>query len=266
MSSHKDIRNLRKQKPLGELLFEARRNLDMSRPELSRLTGINENSIVRYEKAGIDEDGTYPPAPKLAAICFHLSISPTEAFWSCLSPKQFEQAEMETYHELVDHPSQQYLNAQYENLLKENRFLREAASCLLIAEENSLYDADDIDWFRKELRRLIRRQEDFEARMLQWGCASLEISGIHTPGPDSPEAWVHNSALSGQLSKRADFPTLIYVWSARKALENSLQNIDEHFPSLADMSKDEVWRASMQKRKSSEDDLASPPSPEGSKT
>ena len=78
-----------KQTPLGELLLSARQQRGWSRAKLSRETGIGENSLVRYEKAGIEEDGQFPPSSKLAVLCMCLEISSHEALLSCMTPEDF---------------------------------------------------------------------------------------------------------------------------------------------------------------------------------
>lgn len=52
---------------LGALLKEQRISRGWSRAELAKRTGLNANTIAKYEKAG-EEGGQYPSMPKLAAL------------------------------------------------------------------------------------------------------------------------------------------------------------------------------------------------------
>lgn len=52
---------------LGALLKEQRTSRGWSRAELSKQTGLNANTIAKYEKAG-ETGGQYPSMPKLASL------------------------------------------------------------------------------------------------------------------------------------------------------------------------------------------------------
>ncbi len=247
-----------KQRPLGELLYEARKNKGWTRAQLAEKANVGTSSIVRYEKAGLDADGQMPQLEKLVILCFHLGISASEAFWSCLSPDDFEDRRDELLHELMDHPSHQYLQNQYEILLKENRFLREATKCLLGMNKEFPYDEIDKEWLQSELKEVIGRQEDFESRMLQWGCFSLEIKGTATPGPNTSDAWALSAENSGQIQSKYSLPNTRFAWSARQSLQESIDNLDRIWPELRTMTRED---AATTHKKNSEDDLPSPPSP-----
>lgn len=102
------------QTPFGSILSSARQQRGWSRARLSKESGISENSIVRYEKAGIEADGQFPPAPKLAALCFTLGISTSDALLGCLPANEFD--------EFVKHskPDDEYGFPLYRVLAEEN--------------------------------------------------------------------------------------------------------------------------------------------------
>lgn len=87
--------------PLGTLLTQARLEKKLSRAEVAQGAGIAENSLVRYEKAGLEDDGQFPPGPKLAALCFFLEIPPEKAMWSCLDEKSYWQYREVTWADAV---------------------------------------------------------------------------------------------------------------------------------------------------------------------
>ena len=104
------------QKPFGEILREARKKRRWSRARLAKETGISENSIVRYEKAGIDDDGQFPPAPKLSVLAFELGLDPTEVLFGCLTGDEYE--EYSNFH-LQMHP---YASPLFDHLSKRASF------------------------------------------------------------------------------------------------------------------------------------------------
>lgn len=265
MNRHDGYRNPRKQKPLGEVLFEARRNKDYSRAHLASITNIGVNSIVRYEKAGLEPEGQFPPAPKLAALCYHLNIPLSEAFWSCLSPEDFAEIEIGTVDELMDHPMNDFLRSQVDALVKDNHFLKEAFKCLLGLNRTFPFNETDAHWLVQELRKTVDRYEDFECRMLQWG--AIQFSGIRHSIPNSEDkyGWVFNPQVAGSITDENQLPNVLFAWSARQQLKEAIENLDSVMPELGKLSREQA-KAMHFKKKNSEDDLASPPSSESFET
>jgi transcriptional regulator with XRE-family HTH domain len=64
---------------VGELIAAARGQKGMTRTKLAEISRISPNSMAKYEKAGQD-DGKYPPLPKLVRICEILEIDPRSIF------------------------------------------------------------------------------------------------------------------------------------------------------------------------------------------
>lgn len=64
---------------LGTLIKEYRNRRGLEISELSKLTGLNMNSLKKYERAGAD-GGAFPPLDKLTRICAVLEIDPREVF------------------------------------------------------------------------------------------------------------------------------------------------------------------------------------------
>ncbi|MEQ1934970.1 MAG: helix-turn-helix transcriptional regulator [Fimbriimonadaceae bacterium] len=68
---------------LGRLIATTRELRGISRVKLSRMTGITQNALAKYERAGLP-GGKMPPSNKLAIICRELRIDPREALFASL--------------------------------------------------------------------------------------------------------------------------------------------------------------------------------------
>lgn len=64
---------------VGGMIWRAREKKGISRAHLAKVTGISQNSLAKYEKAG-EEDGQYPPLPKMALLCKELELDPRIVF------------------------------------------------------------------------------------------------------------------------------------------------------------------------------------------
>lgn len=159
------------QKPLGELLLSARLNKGLSRAQVSKATGINEGSLSRYERAGIDDDGQYPLSRKLALLCFFLEIPHLEAAFSCLDQEAFESYRGKTWEdELLDHPAHNYLLEEYTAVLRDCRLLRAALRSFYPDQLGSdATETSDVAWVRENALRIFEKQESFEAEMIARG-------------------------------------------------------------------------------------------------
>ena len=133
---------------------------------MSKETGIGENSIVRYEKAGLEEDGQYPTSTKLAALTFSLGLSHAEVLLSCLSKTDFDKYASD----LIDNDS--YGLPLYRSFIEESIvYAHENAKLLmmlrvfLLEREGELEVTDEAEnWIRDEFYRLTRavHKEDDE--------------------------------------------------------------------------------------------------------
>lgn len=176
--------------PLGELLTRARVDKHLSRAQVAKDTGIAENSLIRYEKAGIDEDGQYPPSQKLAKLCFYLGISPLTSLMSCLSRDEFWDVSLETGVDwLSDHPQHRYLEDQYHAHKEDNQVLIYVLRELVGSpRDKARYDEKYVDWLKAKAREIIEindfyRQQLFDAGLLD----TLTQRGMHFPGfPEHP--------------------------------------------------------------------------------
>lgn len=171
--------------PLGELLTKARLDKHMSRAQLSKETGISENSLTRYEKAGLEKDGQFPPSPKLAKLCFTLDISPLTAMFSCLNHDEYWAFKGYTWENwLMDHPDHEYLLEQWFTLVKENQKLSATLNALLAPKPKpGSYKADMLEWMKSEARDIIARKEAFDQRLIDLGImAKPQATSFHTPG------------------------------------------------------------------------------------
>ncbi len=60
---------------VGGMIWRAREEKGITRVNLAKATGISQNSLAKYEKAG-EDGGAYPPLPKMALICMELGLDP----------------------------------------------------------------------------------------------------------------------------------------------------------------------------------------------
>jgi transcriptional regulator with XRE-family HTH domain len=208
-------REANEQVPLGELITKARLDAGLSRVELSKRTGISENSLMRYEKAGLEADGQYPPAPKLARICFELGISPLKALLGCLEEDEYWKAlNITTEDYLQDHPNFEYLTEQAIALMKDNFHLRNAIRVLI--GDNwacDVFGDKEKQYIVEQARRLIHASDDFENNLRDQGFDPVHLyEGFVFPGrpgakgkQDSPVDWAnHNYAQ--QVSNKKNGP------------------------------------------------------------
>jgi len=72
---------------LGALLKRHRLSKDLSRAELARRTGLNANTIAKYEKAGQD-GGQYPSMPKLATLAAFFDLDGRRILALCSEKKE----------------------------------------------------------------------------------------------------------------------------------------------------------------------------------
>jgi len=152
------------QDKLGDILSSARLQMGWSRARLSKATGISENSIVRYEKAGVSEDGQYPPAPKLAALTFALGLNAVDVMMGCLSPKDFDDMSSDL---LVHHP---YGFPLYRSFLEEGVVYAQECAKLRVMVRALLLERDGkvslppeaVEWIDDEFYAISREVEKDE--------------------------------------------------------------------------------------------------------
>ncbi len=151
MASYQNVRV-----PLGDLIVRARTERGISRSKLAEMTGISENSLVKYEKAGVEPDGQFPPSPKLSAICAVLLITPVEALLGCLEGDEWEQYYYESTQKWVEgHPGYKLAMREIRDLAFENRLLVEAVRVILFPNSSDQHDEETIEWAKDEVRKLM---------------------------------------------------------------------------------------------------------------
>jgi transcriptional regulator with XRE-family HTH domain len=197
-------------RPLGELLLKARLEKKLSRAQLSKKLGISENTLVRYEKAGLEDDGQYPQGSKLAVLCFELDISPQKALFGCLSEDQYWMAEGKIWEDkIMDHPSYVWQESQNIALLKDNYFLRNVLKKLIIEPipVKDSFQEEEMEWMMLQLESIFYRQESFERRYEEIkGCSPLESGGLGSPGKDLNQSqdwrWIWDYRVAGEIPKK----------------------------------------------------------------
>ncbi|WP_296994249.1 helix-turn-helix domain-containing protein [Thalassospira sp. UBA1131] len=171
--------------PLGELLTKARLEQGLSRAHVAKEAGVSENSLVRYEKAGLEDDGQFPPSPKLAALCFSLEISPLTALLSCLGEEEYKDYYMKTHEDwLMDHPAHNYVSEQWFALLRDNHLLRETVRVFVDPDKaKEKFGSDGVEWIKEEAKKVIEAEDAFEQKMLERKVFQPNMHGMGIPGP-----------------------------------------------------------------------------------
>jgi len=175
--------------PLGELLLNARLERRLSRADVGKMAGISENSLARYERAGIEKDGQYPPSPKLAALCFALQIPPIRALLGCLPEEEYFGQKGTFYDDLNDHPDFEYLNQQHFALIQENRVLGELLKIIILPDERDKYSEEAIENLQSKVIRIFEAQKQFGNFMEQMTgllFSSFEPGMMSVPGDPGP--------------------------------------------------------------------------------
>jgi transcriptional regulator with XRE-family HTH domain len=143
----------------------------MSRADVAEMAGLSENSLIRYERAGIDDDGQYPPSPKLAQLCFALDLNPLTVLLSCLSYGDFWNSKTYLWERefmLQGHPDYAYLESEVYRLQRENAMYKSALRVAYKIEDPDLSKEGRIGLTKK-----VRTQLENEAALV----AELEATG-----------------------------------------------------------------------------------------
>ena len=243
-----------RQMAFGTLLFNARKAKGWTREELRDKCGVGISSIVRYERAGIDETGQYPRATTLAVLCITLEIDPLEAIMSCLPPRDFATAEGLSREQLgvLSHPQTRWLEGQFKKAVLDCTMYRSCLEQLLPAiSDDDL--SEDLRWLKNAILPVMKRHHEFEARMLQLGIYFVPTDDFILPGGHSDDdnaSWAYDLSEGGIIDENSPDPKYRDVM-----VERSLRTIADRLTYFAD----KIER-NISKRKSPEDDLPSPPS------
>lgn len=168
----------KKGEPLGLLIYKARLEKGLSRAELSRMTEISDNSLIRYEKAGVDQDGQYPPGPKLAKLCFSLDLDPQTALLACLdNDRDYWHFEGMAFNQVNSHPAVEWLEHQYTQALRDCNLMRRGLELLvpLTEDQQSTLSTKD-KWFLSELQQCMSDHMDFTVAMLGQRFYNIQVS------------------------------------------------------------------------------------------
>lgn len=175
-------RQANEQIPFGELLTKARLEKRMSRAQLAKETGIAENSLIRYEKAGLEDDGQYPPSPKLAVICYVLGMSPLRAMLSCIDADLYCDFNHSLATEYADIPQYDYVMNENIELGNENRKLRSLVKILSGANTNVHKEA--VDWLKTEVKSIFDQEERFSDLCIRSHLYDHNDGIVSIPGPN----------------------------------------------------------------------------------
>lgn len=224
------MRNRREQITFGELLVTKRLEAKLSRAQLSRQTGISENSLVRYEKAGLEQGGQYPTGPKMAKLCFQLGIPAASAMWGCLSGEEFSEYEFQSGHEDIhDHPGYAQLRDQYDYLQSESATYREALRFLISDHEDldPSYKEEMRTWIEQEVSGLFDTFDKFQARMIANGIADVAGDYGYASSPHD-DAGVFDRRVGDVPSGAAIRFRETYFGKVKDQLANAMSLIEEH--------------------------------------
>lgn len=167
---------------LGELLLTARLEMRLSRAEVAKETGIHENSLIRYERAGLEDGGQFPPSPKLAALVVFLGIDPLRALLACVPHEDYDVARMNASSNLWHHPDHDFV-------LTENGKLRDE-NAKMIAVVRAMLGLDNLhpetlDWLKSEVSQYFDKDEEFRKKLLARRMYIEADLAVRTP-PTSP--------------------------------------------------------------------------------
>lgn len=161
---------------LGRLLREAREAKGLTRAGLSADTGLSENSIVRYEKAGVDGSGLVPPANKLWRLCRRLEIDEADALYASASQLDFDQTS-EVADANDEGPESRtfapaYFIEQFKELLFDNHILRDFVRYLRAPKpEPGTTESTRYDQAVQAVDMVIGRMRQYQRHLIEIGCA-----------------------------------------------------------------------------------------------
>ncbi|WP_028880341.1 helix-turn-helix transcriptional regulator [Terasakiella pusilla] len=170
--------NTRKHIPLGELLLKARNAMGLTQVQVAKSVGISDVSLIRYEKAGIEETGQYPPSQKLAALCILLEIPPAQALYACLDETHDWKQSGIMWHDLIaERADFKFFVEDYKEIVNENRFLR--AIIKGITDEGYTLDEDVADWLYEQAKALTRGDSGIKRGMVERGLYDGDVETLN---------------------------------------------------------------------------------------
>ena len=129
--------------PFGEQIASARKMRNWSRARLAKETGISENSIARYEKAGVDEAGQYPIGQNLAVLVFMLDLDPRDALLGCLKNEDFETYVENKPKDVMGYPMYRSLIEEHTVCISQNAKLRSLVRAFILEKDGKIEIGDD---------------------------------------------------------------------------------------------------------------------------
>lgn len=148
----------------------------MSRADLSADTGLSENAIVRYEKAGVDEAGQVPPANKLWRLCHRLEIDSADALYASTSQEDFDVtsdvAHVADEGQESRSGASRYFIEQYKEVLLDNHILRDFVRYLMSPEPKpGTVEAHRFEQARAATEMVVGRMRHYQRHLIEIGCA-----------------------------------------------------------------------------------------------
>jgi len=270
-----------RQKSLGDLLRDAREEMEWTRARLSDATNIGTSSIVRYELAGKEPEGQYPKAPTLAKLCIALKLDPLQVMLSCIPAHEYGVYEGLSNQEAWknNHPQYQWLDQQLQSVTKDLMLLRSFISHFIphIDRENL---PDDLHWLLDKGETELDRISDLEARMLQLGVFILPFGHFLMPGGGTDEIgehWIFDFGKPGVIQTGKHQKAAMIVDRTLKHYAERFAHLAHQFENLEDLRPEHdallyritagrVGKPIPENEKSPEADVASPPSSENDET
>lgn len=219
----------------------------MTRAELSRKTGISENSLIKYERAG-QPDGQYPPTPKLAKLCFYLRIPTSEALFSCLDTSEFEITQEKVdkddfaadafYGDVLEHPEFQLVQNENFHLTQENAKMRSILRFIAVEQDGGWHRAPQLmRWLKTRLSNEFQALAEVESLLIAEGAiAPIELSEFNFPSAAQPFSYLPTSddmrndlASDSPLARSRDLEALRGIAGTRRIeqLKRSIELIEE---------------------------------------
>jgi transcriptional regulator with XRE-family HTH domain len=219
--------------PIGTQLRDGRAVLRVTRAQVAKDAGISENTLARYENAGLSDKGIYPPADKLVMLCNLLDLEYHEALVGCRTAEAHEKLEASSI------PSAQeggtfendigsvYLISRFKRLLTDNFVLRDfIRAAILEVPQAGSPEEQTVELLKSEAQAVFRRQDEFQADLVRHGVAFPYSFGdenfsflVHNLDADEP-AYAHARMIPSASGAKVN-ELEAAIDSAKKALGKS---------------------------------------------
>jgi len=219
--------------PLGALLQGARRDKGLTRKEVAEKAEISPNSLVKYEKWGVDGEGQCPPADKLSKLCSILKLDPQAALLGSLSDREYARYQFHEFDILSGHPMTVWLEGQFAKALRDCNILRSGLELVLeMIDPTDKKLSPTQRWMLKEIYKTKERHENFEARMIRIGTFYFDVwRNIQLPSFNRGETnWIYDINEIVDFENLSDEEITARMALSRISLQKTISRIAKGMP------------------------------------